>query len=118
VKLGDSLKLSLDLENSGFASPFNPRSAQLVLRNRKTGELKVFILENSIQNWFHGGIHLKKSIVIPKTFEKGDYEVLLRFPDDYKTLENNPHYSIQLANENTWEEKTGMNNLHHTVKLK
>jgi hypothetical protein len=118
VELGGSLQLSLELENSGFASPFNPRRAELVLRNKNTGVLNFFILKNTIQNWFHGDIHLKESIVIPKNFEKGSYELFIRFPDGYKTLENDPRYSIRLANENTWEEKTGLNSLHHSVILK
>jgi hypothetical protein len=43
--------------------------------------------------------------------KKGNYDLLLALPDQYSTLSQRPEYSIRLANEKVWEEKTGYNKL-------
>ena len=48
----------------------------------------------------------------------GKYELLLNLPDGYKSLQSNPLYSIRLANEKIWEEKTGYNKLEQFVEVK
>ena len=41
----------------------------------------------------------------------GEYGVYLNLPDAYDVLHDNPAFSIRLANEDMWDEKTGYNYL-------
>lgn len=112
---GKSFSFSLQLENVGFAAPYNPRPVQLIFRHKQSGQVTMLNLVTRIQTWYTGPVSLKQIIKLPSTLAKGEYELLLNLPDGYKSLQQNPDYSIQLANTNMWEEKTGYNKLNHTV---
>lgn len=118
VTKGKAFTITIALENSGYASPFNPRPVQLILRNKRTGAITTFNFKTNIQRWFTGKISLQQQFVLSSSVEKGEYELLLNLPDGYKSLQGNPAYSIRLANENVWEERTGFNNLNHTVIIR
>lgn len=118
LKSDEIFKLQLTLINRGYASPFNPRPVQLVLRNTETKKVFIKELPTSIQKWFSGKIQLSFSFSLPPHIPKGSYEVLLNLPDEYPSIRNNPAYSIRLANEGLWEEATGYNSLHHIVSIK
>ncbi|MES2847985.1 MAG: DUF4832 domain-containing protein, partial [Bacteroidota bacterium] len=110
-------KISLQIENVGYASPFNPRPVQLILRNKQTQAIITFHFKTSIQKWFTGKINLRQQFTLPRSATKGEYELLLNLPDGYKNLQNYPAYSIHFANDDMWEEATGYNNLKHTFIL-
>lgn len=112
-----TLAIQLFLENKGFASPFNPRPVQLILRNRQTGKTTSFTFNTAIQKWFPGKIALKQQFKLPTGFPAGDYDMLINLPDGYSSLSKNPLYSIHLANENVWEPASGFNSLHHIIHV-
>ena len=112
------LKAVLQLENKGYASPYNPRPVQLILRNKKTGKLFKLDFNTKIQNWFSGTVKLQQQFILPANIIKGEYEMLLNLPDGYKSLQKNTAYSIHLANENIWEASTGFNSLQHIIQIK
>lgn len=114
-KAHKSFTVELRLENKGYASAFNPRPVQLVLRNQQNGNIIQFNFNTSIQKWFPGKILLKQQFVLPAGIAKGAYELLLNLPDGYKSLQSNPAYSIRLANDNLWEPATGLNDLKHIL---
>lgn len=116
IRKGKYFSMQLQLENKGYAAPFNPRPVQLLLRNIKNGKIIALDFKTKIQQWFTGKIILKQKFLLPAEISKGQYEVLLNFPDEYKSLQHNPAYSIRLANEGLWEEKTGYNNLNFTLQ--
>jgi hypothetical protein len=105
----------LEIENKGYASPFNSRPVQLILRNSTTSKSTSFEFNTNIQKWFPGSIIVSQHFEIPASFEKGQYELLINFPDQYKNLQRNPAYSIRLANKDVWEEATGYNSLGHSI---
>lgn len=115
IRKGKAFKILLQAENTGYASPFNPRPVQLVLRNKQTKKIIAMDFKTSVQKWFPGKIILQQQFVLPLSAAKGEYELLLNLPDGYKSLQSNPAYSIRLANEDVWEEATGFNNLNHIV---
>lgn len=117
AKLGKSITINLQLENVGYASPFNPRPLQLILRNTTSKKVEIMPLMTSIQKWFPGQIKVQKTVSLPADIQPGSYEVLLNLPDGSASLEKRPEYSIQLANENIWEKQTGYNKLGHTVNI-
>lgn len=118
VKPGDNFKFSLVLKNEGFSAPFNPRAAELILRHTD-GSTHALKLPSDPRFWLPGNTThtISDKISIPKNFPPGQYELLLNLPDPEPRLRQRPEYSIRLANEKVWEEKTGYNKLNHTVTV-
>ncbi|HEX5026041.1 MAG TPA: DUF4832 domain-containing protein, partial [Agriterribacter sp.] len=110
-KAGETFTFTIHLVNRGYAAPFNPRSAELILRNTKSKEVFTVSCKVDTRYWFSGDIEWKEAIKLPANIPAGNYELLLNLPDKYSSLSKRPEYSIQLANENTWEPHTGYNKL-------
>lgn len=117
LEAGKVFHILLKMENVGFASPFNPRQAEIIMRNVKNGDIYSFELKADPRFWFVGKFQINEKIQIPTDMPKGIYEILLNIPDPETTLKNNPDFSIRLANEKLWEAKTGFNRLKHTCEL-
>lgn len=117
AQAGAPLTFSINMVNRGYAAPFNPRRVQLVLRNSATGSIESLPCTTDIRTWLTGEIIMKENIVLPRQLVPGRYELFLHLPDAYPFLAARPEYCIRLANENCWEEKSGYNNLHHTLTI-
>jgi hypothetical protein len=115
VKTGAAFKISITLDNVGYASPFNPRPVQLILRNSSTGIVKIIEFNTDIRRWFSGSITLQQEFRLPADISKGEYDLLLNLPDKYPSISKRPEYAIRLANENVWEETTGYNKLNYKL---
>jgi len=115
AKTGAAVKVSINLDNVGYASPFNPRPVQLVLRNSSTGAVKTFSFATDIRKWFSGSIVLEQEFTLPADVLAGEYDLLLNMPDKYASISNRPEYSIRLANAGVWEETTGYNKLNYKL---
>lgn len=115
---GEKMMMKLMLENTGYAAPFNPRPMFLVLRNKQSGAIYALPFNQNIRSLFTGLHKLEKEVNISMNMPKGSYELLLSMPDESAALAKRPEYSIRLANKETWEEKTGYNNLHHIIQIK
>ena len=116
-RAGSKLSIHIYLENIGYASPFNPRPVQLVLRNASDGKIHLFEFKTDLRYWFTGKIVLDGSFLLPAGLLPGQYELLLNLPDQYQSLAARPEYSIRLANENCWEDQTGFNKLNHILTI-
>lgn len=119
VQPGDSLHLILNIENVGYASPYNFRKTELILRNITNLNEYTFDLtnENDIRYWHTGTHSLDFSVYIPNSFQFGEYELFVNFPDADSILGSNPDYSVQLANIGTWKAFTGYNSLLHQLTI-
>lgn len=117
AKRGQKMSILIQLENKGYASPYNPRLLQLVLRNTKSGKEYFVNCKADVRFWFTGKIDWKESVQVPANIPTGSYHLLLNLPDKHPSISKNPAYSIRLANEDMWEESTGYNNLHHTLSV-
>lgn len=114
---GTNMSINFRLINRGYASPFNERPIQLVLRNATSNDIIFLPLHTDLRRWFSGEVDVNVDISIPSDLTPGDYELLLNMPDNYESISDRPEYSIRLANENLWEEQTGYNNLNHTLSI-
>ncbi len=108
-KMENEFKAWFQLRNVGFAAPMNARDVELIFVNTETGEKYVFPQEEDPRFWMPGEtttftLACRLTNVIP-----GEYKLYLNLPDPYESLHNDPRYSIRLANEDVWEEKTGYN---------
>ncbi|MEX0679840.1 MAG: DUF4832 domain-containing protein [Balneolales bacterium] len=114
---GGIFHVNLDMINEGFASPYNPRGLQIVLRSvDNPSQVWKVDLPDDPRYW-HGGesIRLSHELGIPEGLSDGAYEVLLNLPDPAENLRHRPEYAIRLANAGTWEEATGFNRLNHRL---
>ena len=118
VKAGAVLNFRIDLENTGYASPFNERPVKLIMRKQGSGELFSFTINTDIRKWYSGNVKLETAITIPATMAKGRYDLLLFLPDKYASITNRPEYAIRIANKDIWESNTGYNKLSATVEIR
>jgi len=114
---GQSISVTLNVENSGYAAPYNRRGAELVIRHSVTGETFFAPLDVDPRLWLPGNHMINQTICIPPNMPSGNYELLLNLPDPEATLFDNPDYSIQMANDNMWESTTGYNDLNHIIQI-
>lgn len=116
VNAGSQLLMSFKIINDGWASPYNPRQLEIILRNRKSGAITRLGLSNDPRFWQAKEtqiINVQKRL--PSNLTTGEYDVLMNLPDPAPRLKNRPEYSIQLANKDTWEASSGYNSLLRSV---
>jgi hypothetical protein len=112
------LQMSLEIANDGFATPFNPRPVQLVLRARGTQAVYTVAVSSDPRRWRAGQTTtIGIDVALPTSLPAGEYDLLLHLPDAASGLSSRPEYAIRLANQNTWEASTGYNNLQTTLKV-
>ena len=121
---GGPFNMSMEMANDGWARIINPRKVEIIFRNTSTGALYMIDIDGDGKGnrlWLPGPGEnkvLNISKTMPADIPSGTYELLLNLPDPYLSLHDRPEYSIRLANQNTWEEKTGFNSLLHQITIK
>ena len=112
LKPGEAFKYNIKLTNTGFASLYNPRNVELILKNYTNSQKYAVKLPVDPRFWKSGDtLDVKGRVGVPLNIFSGEYSVYLNLPDPEPLLHNRPDYSIQFANKNTWERNTGYNNL-------
>jgi hypothetical protein len=114
---GGVMTIDMRLKNEGYASPFNPRVVELVLRDRVNGKKTAISCKVDIRHWYSGKIVWKETVRLPQDLAEGAYDLLLSLQDPYPTLAGRAAYSIRLANENCWDAATGYNDLHFVLQI-
>ena len=111
VRPGGILNLTVHLQNTGFASIINERFLYVVLV-AQDGILRHEVkLDIDPRTWEPGTATVTAKLHIPSNLEAGEYQLALWLPDGYESLRDNPLYAIRFANENIWDEATGLNML-------
>ena len=109
VKPGGALNITVNLQNTGFASIINERPLFVVLIAKDGASRHEVELQIDPRVWGPGTATFTAKLHIPSNAQKGEYQLALWFPDGYESLHNNPLYAIQFANEGVWDEATGLN---------
>lgn len=118
IKIGEIISIKLEITNDGWASPYNPRKLEVILRNRATKVEYSLPVDENPRRWMPGITTIANiSGTIPADMPPGEYQVLLNLSDPTPKLSNRPEYSIRFANQNVWEESTGYNSLLRTVNV-
>ena len=118
LAVSDRLHCTLKIVNTGFATPFNKKSVQLILRNKENKKEYPIALDADPRFWDKDSEHLLTyDLAIPETITSGTYELLLHIADDDSRLKDRPEYAIQFANLGTWESRTGYNKLLHSIEI-
>jgi hypothetical protein len=115
---GSAFSIKLEINNNGWASPYNQHKLEIILRNIETKNEYYLVVDENLGMWTH---NQKKTIDIsagiPESINAGTYQVLLNLPDMSSKLYKRPEYSIRFANKDVWESSTGYNSLLHTVSV-
>ncbi len=115
---GGTMPISFDIKNTGFASPYNQRTAYIVLRNTVTDQEYSIPMTADPRLWQGGAeLTISEALTIPANVVPGSYKLYLNMPDADSDLAGRPEYSIRLANNNTWLASKGYNDLLHTVNI-
>jgi hypothetical protein len=115
-KPGGVVNFTIKLLNDGWATPYNPRRVEIVLKNTQTGKTFILPVQDDPRRWpLSDTIQIHAQGGLPKQTEPGEYKVFLHLPDPEKTLYGNPEYAIRLTNMDTWQPETGFNDLQHTL---
>ncbi len=110
AQAGGEFQLDLELRNEGWAAPYNPRGVELIFKKGK--EAYKLTLKDDPRRWMaNQATHINTRFRLPEEMSAGTYKVYLSLPDPAPSLYGKPAYSIQLANEDVWERKTGYNQL-------
>ncbi len=109
VRPGGVLNLTVHINNIGFASIINERPLYVVLVGRDGIPPYKVKLDIDPRAWEPGRTLLTAKLHIPSNAKDGQYRLALWLPDGYESLRENPLYAIQFANENVWDEATGLN---------
>ena len=114
---GNTLSVSVSLNNSGFASMFNTRPVYLVLQN--TSNRYEFKLNNvDPRKWeARKSYVINSSVGLPTNVVPGSYKLALWIPDSAESLKNNPAYSVRFANFEVWDETLGYNVLEPNIEV-
>lgn len=123
VRPDQSFDVDLGVHNDGFASPYNPRDVQLILRGaHKSYAVPV---RSDPRRWAAGtttAVSIKACAAVPP----GSYRLLLDLPAPEPRLRSqsmlpgtttsyHSAYAIQLANQGVWDAATGDNDLGQTL---
>lgn len=119
AKPGAPLPFRFFMANDGWASPYNARKVELILRSKADGRVVRFPVQTDPRRWYPGTEKYRVDGIakLPSRMQEGEYELLLNLPDPLPSLIRRPEYSIRLANQNTWEEATGFNRLLMTITV-
>ncbi len=120
VPVDSTLSVSFTIQNDGYATPYNARDLELILRSKTDNTIHSFKINADPRRWLpdDGEIEVDFSMTVPASFVPGEYEVLLNLPDPEPTLNADPRYSIRLANQNVWEASTGYNSIRANVIIR
>lgn len=108
---GQDYRVVLKIRNTGFAAPMNRRGVELVLVDGNGNKTVYECSDVEPRYWFANmTATIDKTITLPADLE-GDFSLYLNLPDPMPILHDNPLFSIRLANDGVWDEKTGYNKL-------
>lgn len=114
LERGKGLDLEITVRNSGFGKLYNPRPVQALMVHATTGAVTVIELENDARQVMPlagATATVNLTAAVPTTLAPGSYFIYLRLPDASARLQDNPMYSIRLANRGVWDQNLGANDL-------
>lgn len=109
-----SFPVSLTITNSGWASPYNARPVNLVLKSER-GAFTVPLVDD-LRTWAAGTTTTVAASVCAAV-PAGTYHLYLSLPSSKASLAGNPDYAIRLANTGTWNARRGWNDLRQDVRV-
>lgn len=115
VRPGQTITVQMVIDNVGYAAPFNPRPAYLVIGSGP--ERQAIALDGvDPRHWWASQSHeVEVSVQVPAHMAPGRHPLALWLPDWAPHLRRRPEYSIRLANRDVWQHVEGQNLLGNIV---
>jgi hypothetical protein len=116
--LNGSLKLGINITNTGYAPLYNRKTTSIILKNTTTGTYYEAPLTYDIR-----GIKPATTVKLDESVSltgipAGTYTLYLRIADQAPALKSRVEYAVRLANTGTWVlDNGGMNDLKSTLKI-
>lgn len=117
VAAGGKLSVLMQIRNAGYAPLYNERPTYIVLKNGNN--TYTLPLQSDPRTWLPNGVvtTVAEQLTIPRNVPEGTYQLYLYMPDAYSSLADDPRYAVRFANEDVWNEATGMNALNATITV-
>ncbi|MBR1808034.1 MAG: DUF4832 domain-containing protein [Paludibacteraceae bacterium] len=117
VAPGGKCNVTMLIKNNGFAPLYNKRVVYLVLKNGS--DIYQIPLQSDPRRWLPNGCTalINEQVDIPSDIEQGRYDLYIYMPDAHASIAGNPRYAVRFANEDIWDEDTGMNSLNATIAV-
>ncbi len=108
IPQGDTLKLNISVENTGFANPIRPQKAEIILENN--GDYSVTEVDIDTRKWLscttsESALELK----LPGSIEPGKWNAYLRFSVGNEGIIDGYKRTVKFANNNIWNPSLGAN---------
>ncbi|GAA3640048.1 DUF4832 domain-containing protein [Flavivirga jejuensis] len=122
IRNGEKIEIQLDVINEGYASTYNYRFAELVLRNIDDQKVYKMKIDCDTRYWFSDELQtIKLNSEWPELLPKGSYELFINLPDAAPSLSERPEYAIRLAStfqsHSIWDASTGWNRLLDSISV-
>lgn len=120
--LNGSLKLDINVTNTGYAPLYNKKNTALVLKNKITGTYYEVPLTYDIRSvkpatTVAPNANIGESVSL-SAIPAGDYALYLRVADQAPALKTRVEYAVRFANAGTWvTDNGGMNDLKSSLKI-
>ncbi len=96
INSNKKFKISFQIENQGFAAPFNPRALILTFKN-KTHKKEINLLHDMRILYPDTNKTINYNLLIDD-LPKGEYDLFLSAPDPSNRLKDDPRYSLSFVN--------------------
>ncbi|MGC1204007.1 MAG: DUF4832 domain-containing protein [Flavobacteriaceae bacterium] len=122
IKNDKTVEIELDIMNEGYASTYNYRFVELILRNNEDQKVYKTKIDTDPRYWFTDELqNITLNIKWSETLPKGVYELFINLPDPEPTIYDRPEYAIRLASKinskSIWDASTGWNLLSSNIKV-
>jgi hypothetical protein len=109
IRPGGLLRLTVNLQNNGFAPIINRHTLYIVLKGYAQNSPYLVKLNLDPRSWEPGRASFSVKIYIPSSIPEDTYQLALWLPDEYESLSGNPLYAIHFASKVIWDKSTGFN---------
>ncbi len=116
TRAGESLSATLDLENVGFASLYNARNVEIVLRD-SSGNSTSIMTGIDPRDWKPGRQEVKLQVQVPSGLPPGEYTVHLHLADPSPRLHDDARFAFRVASAGVWDAATGWNRLAEGIQI-
>lgn len=117
IAVNGNLELNAIFDNIGFAPVYSTKNTFLIFKTLDGVTTYKKELQFDIRKVIPAvNFDLNESVSL-SGIPAGQYQLFLKIEDTFESLSDRPEYSIQLANDNTWDATEGINDLLHTLTI-
>ena len=117
ISKSDLFEVNIELENVGWAPIYNEKITSLVVKNLSGETQAEYELDLDIRRAKPGETYMINSELDISNLETGSFNLYLKISDQFESISDRADYNIRLANEGTWVESEGINDLSRLIQI-